>query len=181
MLKPISILYHCNDSKRCHKFVNDNTYMIVSTEDGIWLGTGMYFWDNQSNAKFWYKKKCKENPKEEYSIVQASVYMDHLLDLTDLDVCKSIEKLWCKYKEKAHISDSQDQPLGYKLNCLYKYFSGFADIFWVIKVFGKYNYTPKNDLFSYDLRSNKAEPITTVKCIYNVRNINAIEERVVLE
>ena len=46
MLRPNSILYHCNDSTRCQKFLQDHTYVIESQEDGIWLGSGMYFWDN---------------------------------------------------------------------------------------------------------------------------------------
>ena len=45
------VLYHCNDEKRCSRFVNSDKYMIVSHEDGSWLGQGMYFWDNLGNAK----------------------------------------------------------------------------------------------------------------------------------
>ncbi len=34
------VLYHCNDEKRCLKFLDSDTYMIISNEDGRWLGQG---------------------------------------------------------------------------------------------------------------------------------------------
>lgn len=59
IVRPNSILYHCNDKTRCQKFLDNKKFMIESKEDGIWLGNGMYFWDNLSNAKFWYRKNNK--------------------------------------------------------------------------------------------------------------------------
>ena len=78
MLRPNSILYHCNDSTRCQKFLQDHTYVIESQEDGIWLGSGMYFWDNATNANYWLKQKSRKQPKEKFEIVIAHVYMDQL-------------------------------------------------------------------------------------------------------
>ena len=98
IVRPNSILYHCNDKTRCQKFLDNKKFMIESKEDGIWLGNGMYFWDNLSNAKFWYRKKQQKH--DELLIVQSNVYTDFLLDLTDLDVCNKMEQLWNKvYKE----------------------------------------------------------------------------------
>ena len=98
MPPPYKILYHCNDKTRCQKFLDNKKFMIESKEDGIWLGNGMYFWDNLSNAKFWYRKKQQKH--DELLIVQSNVYTDFLLDLTDLDVCNKMEQLWNKvYKE----------------------------------------------------------------------------------
>ena len=78
MLRPNSILYHCNDSTRCQKFLQDHTYVIESQEDGIWLGSGMYFWDNATNANHWLKQKSRKQPEEKFEIVIAHVYMDQL-------------------------------------------------------------------------------------------------------
>lgn len=98
IVRPNSILYHCNDKTRCQKFLDNKKFMIESKENGIWLGNGMYFWDNLSNAKFWYRKKQQKH--NELLIVQSNVYTDFLLDLTDLDVCNKMEQLWNKvYKE----------------------------------------------------------------------------------
>ena len=49
----------------------------------------------------------------------------------------------------------------------------------VIKILGKYNYSPPNKLFEYNIRNNNTEPITSVKCIYNVKNVSAIADRTI--
>lgn len=151
--------------------------MIVSEEDGAWLGTGMYFWDNMANAKFWMRKKKKDNPYRDYSIIVANVFMDRLLDLTDNDICNKIGEMWEKYKEVNGINDEKSGELGYKLNVLFKSIEILQINYYVIKVFGKYNKTPKNKLWSYNIKDNNVEPIGTVKCIYSVRNEEAIGDR----
>ena len=118
IVRPNSILYHCNDKTRCQKFLDNKKFMIESKEDGIWLGNGMYFWDNLSNAKFWYRKKQQKH--DELLIVQSNVYTDFLLDLTDLDVCNKMEQLWNKVYKENEIKIPKDKiTLGVKLNYLY--------------------------------------------------------------
>ena len=134
MLRPNSILYHCNDSTRCQKFLQDHTYVIESQEDGIWLGSGMYFWDNATNANYWLKQKSSKQPEEKFEIVIAHVYMDHMLDLTDIDICKNIETLWKTYKQKSGLDTPDNETLGYKLNTLYDYFPSFKEMYHVIKI-----------------------------------------------
>ena len=177
MIRPNLVLYHCNDSFRCHNFVHSKKYMIVSEEDGIWLGTGMYFWDNMANARFWMRKKRKDDPHRDYSIISANVFMDKLLDLTDNDICNKIEKMWEKYLEVNGINDEKNSALGYKLNVLFKSIEMLRENYYVIKIYGKYNKTPKNKLWSYSIEDNNVEPIGTVKCIYNVRNEEAIGDK----
>lgn len=176
IVRPNSILYHCNDKTRCQKFLDNKKFMIESKEDGIWLGNGMYFWDNLSNAKFWYRKKQQKH--DELLIVQSSVYTDFLLDLTDLDVCNKMEQLWNKVYKENEIKIPKDKiTLGVKLNYLYDYYDMFKDVYQVIKVIGKYKKTPQNSFYKYDLDSRRAEPTTAIKCIYNVKNVDAIATR----
>lgn len=176
IVRPNSILYHCNDKTRCQKFLDNKKFMIESKEDGIWLGNGMYFWDNLSNAKFWYKKKQQKH--DELLIVQSNVYTDFLLDLTDLDVCNKMEQLWNKVYKENEIKIPKDKiTLGVKLNYLYDYYDMFKDVYQVIKVIGKYKKTPQNSFYKYDLDSRRAEPTTAIKCIYNVKNVDAIATR----
>lgn len=177
MIRPNLVLYHCNDSYRCYNFVHSKGRMIVSEEDGKWLGTGMYFWDNKGNAKYWMRKKKRDNPTKNYSIVAANVFMDKLLDLTDNDICDKIGEMWEKYQEVNWIEDENDCELGYKLNVLFRSIEKLRENYYVIKVFGKYNKTPKNKLWSYNIKENSVEPIGTVKCIYSVRNEEAIGDR----
>lgn len=176
IVRPNSILYHCNDKTRCQKFLDNKKFMIESKEDGIWLGNGMYFWDNLSNAKFWYRKKQQKH--DELLIEQSNVYTDFLLDLTDLDVCNKMEQLWNKVYKENEIKIPKDKiTLGVKLNYLYDYYDMFKDVYQVIKVIGKYKKTPQNSFYKYDLDSRRAEPITAIKCIYNVKNVDAIATR----
>lgn len=176
IVRPNSILYHCNDKTRCQKFLDNKKFMIESKEDGIWLGNGMYFWDNLSNAKFWYRKKQQKH--DELLIVQSNVYTDFLLDLTDLDVCNKMEQLWNKVYKENEIKIPKDKiTLGIKLNYLYDYYDMFKDVYQVIKVIGKYKKTPQNSFYKYDLDSRRAEPTTAIKCIYNVKNVDAIATR----
>lgn len=176
IVRPNSILYHCNDKTRCQKFLDNKKFMIESKEDGIWLGNGMYFWDNLSNAKFWYRKKQQKH--DELLIVQSNVYTDFLLDLTDLDVCNKMEQLWNKVYKENEIKIPKDKiTLGVKLNYSYDYYDMFKDVYQVIKVIGKYKKTPQNSFYKYDLDSRRAEPTTAIKCIYNVKNVDAIATR----
>ena len=176
IVRPNSILYHCNDKTRCQKFLDNKKFMIESKEDGIWLGNGMYFWDNLSNAKFWYRKKQQKH--DELLIVQSNVYTDFLLDLTDFDVCNKMEQLWNKVYKENEIKIPKDKiTLGVKLNYLYDYYDMFKDVYQVIKVIGKYKKTPQNSFYKYDLDSRRAEPTTAIKCIYNVKNVDAIATR----
>ena len=176
IVRPNSILYHCNDKTRCQKFLDNKKFMIESKEDGIWLGNGMYFWDNLSNAKFWYRKKQQKH--DELLIVQSNVYTDFLLDLTDLDVCNKMEQLWNKVYKENEIKIPKDKiTLGVKLNYLYDYYDMFKDVYQVIKVIGKYKKTPQNSFYKYDLDSRRAEPTTAIKCIYNVKNVDALATR----
>ena len=59
---PMQIIkgYHCNDLERTKKFV-ENKELIMTQEDGYWLGKGMYFWDNLSNAHYWKKEKERKD------------------------------------------------------------------------------------------------------------------------
>ena len=133
-------VYHCNDKQRCEKFLKEDNYLIWSEEDGIWLGSGMYFWDNLSNAKYWKgEKKRKTHNRTPLSIVSAHIYIDNLLDLSDINTCNVVDDIWeayCKTSKKP----SQGVKLGEKLNILFKdedfkkYFSKILKFFFNYQV-----------------------------------------------
>ena len=54
------ILYHSDEENKCKQFVDKENVLILSgnTKDDIWLGKGMYFWDNMGNDNWWNKKQC---------------------------------------------------------------------------------------------------------------------------
>lgn len=65
----------------------------------------------------------------------------------------------------------------YILNIFFRAISFLQDNFHVTKVYGKYNRTPKNKLWTYNVKGDRAEPTASVKCIYCVRNKAAIGEK----
>lgn len=159
-----TLLYHCNDKKRSMRFLSSDTYMIISREDGKWLGQGMYFWDNLGNAMYWKGEKQRRQPEEDFVIVLARVSTEKLLDLSDPDICDSICKIWDTWKDRAKIGSRENNiPLGKKLNILYKIIPEFKDIFHVFKIYGKYNKTRPSNLYPYNLSSKSPEPTLAVK------------------
>ncbi len=179
-------VYHCNDKQRCEKFLKEDNYLIWSEEEGIWLGSGMYFWDNLANAQYWKgQKKRKTNNRKPLSIVCSNIYIDNFLDLTDIDNCYIIEKLWenyCNMMKKSY-EYYKNVELGGKLNILFRskvtreYFSKYN----VIKVIGNYPYTQPSPLFYYDVNNKKPQPTLSAKCIYNVKNPDCIFNKKLVE
>lgn len=170
------ILYHSNEKEKCKEFVNKENTLIISKNlrDDIWLGKGMYFWDNIGNAKWWHRKQSNRYPEKKYCITIANATLNKLLDLTNYEIYMSLDKLWenicklCNYNSNV--------PLGKKLNFLFDSF-GFEEKYDLIKVYGKYNGTPNNGFFQFDYNTMKTEPTIAVKCIYNVKNVSCIIEK----
>lgn len=170
------ILYHSNRVEKCKKFISKSDCLIISenSKDDIWLGKGMYFWDNRGNVNWWSKKQSNRNPDEEFVIVAANAKLDELLDLTDYDIYMKLEELWKALCKK--IKKNQNVPLGNKLNFLFDS-QGFEMIYAIIKVYGKYNATPNRGFFKFDYQTMHSEPTIGVKCIYSIRNERCITEK----
>lgn len=163
------VAYHVNDYERCKKYVEDSEYLILS-EDTKWLGYGMYFWDNDSNADYWVKQKKRKDLKDrDIAKTKSNIYIDKMLDFTDENHRKMFHSLWEKYKELEEI-DEDEVLLGIKVDKLFDYFPILRQNFFVIRVYGNYKYTPKDGLIVYDLKKAECEPITHVKTIYSVKN-----------
>lgn len=162
------IAYHVNDYERCKKYVEDNEYLIFS-KDTKWLGYGMYFWDNNSNADYWIgQKKRKELSGKKIAKTKSNIFIDRMLDFTDSDHRKMFNDLWGKYNELEGVGTKE--LLGIKLDKLFDYFPILKENFFVIRIYGNYKYTPKDELVVYEMDSVGCEPITHVKTIYSVKN-----------
>lgn len=173
--------YHVNDKDRCEKFVNDDEYIIFSN-DTCWLGYGMYFWDNQANAKYWMaQKKRKEKTMQYIGQVQANIFIDKLLDLTDEDVLDAFDRLWEQYCNREKIN--KNQPIGIKLDKLFDFFKLVDDSFKVIRVFGKYeNSIERNFLIYQTKKDNSSVKLTNkIKMVYCVRSCEYVRNRTLEE
>lgn len=169
------ILYHSDEENKCKEFLDKNGLIISgNSRDDIWLGKGMYFWDNMGNANWWRHKQCNKNPGKQYNIVIANVVLNNLLDLTDYDVYMKLDELWKQICQMCNLDS--DVPLGGKLNFLFDSFN-FEEKYDVIKVYGKYNNTPNKGFFKFDYKTMKSEPTIGVKCIYSVRKESCIIEK----
>lgn len=175
--------YHVNDEERCKKFISDEDYLIYS-KDTMWLGFGMYFWDNNANADYWISQTKRKKPKtKKIAKVMCNIYIDSLLDLTDNDTLNTFEELWQEYckKEKCEVSEK----LGIKLDRIFDFFEVIDNTFKVVKVYGKYEKTPTRKFIDSNYLGKRIGtndfPTHKVKCIYSVRDMNYIINRRLVE
>lgn len=174
------ILFHSDEESKCKKFVEKENGLIISgnTKDDIWLGKGMYFWDNKGNANWWKNKQQNRNKDKRYSIVTVNAILNNLLDLTDFEVYMEMEELWKQICKQCDLDSNI--PLGKKLDFLFEAFN-FGKEYDLIKVYGKYNRTPNKGFFKFDYQSMKPEPTISIKCIYSIRNEKCIVEKEIKE
>ncbi|MBC3900979.1 hypothetical protein GH811_15285 [Acetobacterium malicum] len=172
-MKPNVLGYHCNDIERCERFVHEKGYLIWSDEkvDEQWLGKGMYFWDNLSNANYWKNQKKKRNPDGDHRIVSAYVNLEKFLDLTDKQVYDGVERYWEMMYKKFDIQEDPEMIyIGEKLNYLFDYVEIFKKKFKVIKINAKYS---NQSEIHKDLITKKTENRPRVtnqnKTIYSVK------------
>lgn len=172
-VEPNIIVYHCNDKDRCDKFLKKDNYMIKSEEDGIWLGDGMYFWDNLSNANYWFReKKRKDKENKEFKIIKGNANISKILDLTDFDICNTFEEIWRDYCKV--LGEDKNAPLGKKINFLFNNVDIINNQYDIIKIHGKYNSTPENNLYKYNIHTRNTQPTLSIKTIYSVRKRNCL-------
>lgn len=170
--------YHANDKERVLKFISDDIN-IINSNDTLWLGDGMYFWDNKSNSEYWRKEKKKKESDKEFSILKSNLYIDQILDLTDLNTLKEMEALWDEFRKKS--KHRKYYPLGQKINILFNYYEELPQAYKIIKVFGRYAYTPTINFFRMNRQSKICEPIYDVKAIYCVKDKSIISNKEYIE
>ena len=173
--------YHANYASKFPDPIPEN-YLIVSN-DTDWLGNGMYYWDNRSNAQYWIRKKKKDSPGECIFLVAGNIIIDQLLDLTDQDIIGVVEKTWINYCKLKKIVDYSNIPIGVRLNRLFDFFAYYRQEYKVIKGIGFYR-RAKQHVFFIDENCNKEFPCLTsqiktiycVKCCDKISNLMKIEE-----
>jgi len=160
--------YHTNTQEKCDDFLKNGTF--IEYEDIYWLGTGMYFWDNFSNAFFWFEEKKKKGEGTTFIIIEARLIIEDMLDFTDLNTLEEFNELWkkfCKMKKNVNYKS----PLGKKINYIFGYFDFLKDKKFVIKANASYPYTPRSRFIEGSDISNKT------KTIYCVQSDEFIDEK----
>mgnify|MGYP000854233694 CR=1 FL=1 len=162
-MKNIISLYHCNFENHINMLTKNGKLKISThSKDKEWGGSGMYFWDNVGNAKYWKREKQKSQVNQKLNIVRCNIEIDldeDLLDLTDFFVEKDMEKLLYNLDSTKEICKA---PVGDKIDFICKKLEAK-----VVKFFGDYSRTPKTiftDADSYNTRiTNKVKVIYCIK------------------
>ena len=158
--------YHANDQERCKQFLTDNNFLIICYSDTDYLGTGMYFWNHEADARWWKSHKHKE------CIVKAKINLDAMLDLTDDDVVKSLAKSYerisraiiIQYEKKAGKKNIDlKKAVGLKLDMLYEAFPVYMKKFDVLKGRRDYERKQESDFLFGTKLSTKSLDIYCVK------------------
>ena len=176
MYSQILKLYHCNTDDNIDKAIETSNYSVLKSEkDKFWIGNGIYFWDNLSNAKYWKREKERKTYnkgiKFKFSIGTGIVQLDNLLDLTDSDIRKEVENiLKTIYENNPKL---EDKGFGEKINFIFKERQQFKTNYDVIRAHGHY---PRQSTKLYYYNQYKVGLTPQVKTIYNVVNDRAIIE-----
>lgn len=166
--------FHSNDSARCERFLKEDSFIIVCTTDTEFLGTGMYFWGTESEARRWKVEQDKE------MIVKASLNLDNLLDLTDQEMVEGVTRTLERFDALKYISrddprrkylKSMKNAPGISLDAIFQAFPDYYGQFNIIK--GR-QYSPKREESEFFFGSR-----LTIKAIdiYCARNAEPISER----
>ncbi|HDT7934295.1 TPA: hypothetical protein RD601_000714 [Enterococcus faecium] len=157
--------YHCGKKDTINKFCENQNFIPISNHkyDNKWAGPGMYLWDNLYNAKHWLNSR---SDKKNRSICKCMLEIEeeHLLDLTDLEIVESMQKL-IELMEK-HEEISVNDEVGIKISFLSNYMGAKA-----IKIFGDYPNLKKSPFFNVPSKNVPHVDITT-KVIYCVKEGN---------
>ena len=165
--------YHVNDEEKCEKFLKEDEYIIVCP-DKLWLGRGMYFWDNDSNANYWAKDK-KKKVTSDLIKVKSNIYIDDMLDLSDLESLHFLNELWLEYcrKEKC----KTNVRLGMKLDRIFDYYEDLSENYNVLKCYGRYDRTPEAKFITCIGEYTGPIPTHEIKCILSVKEADCIKNR----
>lgn len=165
--------FHSNDTERCRRFLSDDAYIIECKSDTEFLGTGMYFWGTETDAKWWKEEKDKE------MIVSAVLSLNNVLDLTDQEIVSYIESFvekidcskWFKRHDKRKmLAMSSEKVPGVRLDAVFQAFGTYLGKFDVLK--GRQQTTRKEMDFFFGTKLT-----TQAVDIYCVKNANPISER----
>lgn len=166
--------FHSNDSARCDKFLKEDSYIIVCTTDTEFLGTGMYFWGTESDARWWMREKDKE------AVVKATLSLNNLLDLTDGEIVMRVQRTldmvdalkWLKKDDvrRKYVKVLEKAP-GVSIDALFQAFPGAYGRYDLIKGRQYEQHKKEMDFFFGTKLTTQALDI------YCARSSNPISER----
>ena len=168
MCKPNVNVYHANDRLKVENFLETNELII--SKDTNWLGKGMYFWDNLSNARYWKNEKLRKKETTDIKIIKGTIFLEKMLDLTDEEPVRYINDIWnfiSKFSEIQKIKIEKAE-LGRKLDVIFDFYKAHLSKefdYNVIKCLGSYK---RNLMGNLDLFSESNLTLSN-KIIYSIK------------
>ena len=168
MCKPNVNVYHANDRLKVENFLETNELII--SKDTNWLGKGMYFWDNLSNARYWKNEKLRKKETTDIKIIKGTIFLEKMLDLTDEETVRYINDIWnfiSKFSEIQKIKIEKAE-LGRKLDVIFDFYKAHLSKefdYNVIKCLGSYK---RNLMGNLDLFSESNLTLSN-KIIYSIK------------
>lgn len=151
--------YHVNSEEKCKHFLSRELHLIIS-KDTEYLGAGMYFWDNKSNAKYWFNQRQKKRPSNLFMVISCNISLDKLLDLTDSDIMIAVDKAWQAVEKRGREKLLPLKP-GARLDYIRKY-NPLINTMTVFKMIAKY----EKDEPKYAIgNSYMAHNVKTIYCV----------------
>ncbi|WP_196606588.1 hypothetical protein [Pectinatus frisingensis] len=167
--------YHVNNEKKCSDFLSSQESHLIVSNDTIYLGSGMYFWDNIGNAHYW-KRMREKNSRDVFLVLQCVLDIDALLDLTDPEISSKIDHLWDMFEKKSKSGHKKPlKNLAGKLDYLYEACTTIK-CFHVIRIIAEYDHKI-NDANIFCGKNYIAQ---NVRVIYCVKNNCAIKDKKLL-
>jgi len=125
--------FHGCDKPICEKIINDQSMLRDSDKDYNWLGTGMYFWENNPGRALHFAQELNLHPQKgkalikEPAVLGAVIDLGFCLDLLEKEFIELVRQSYdtlttsygmldLKLPENRQVGDSKDLLLR-KLDC----------------------------------------------------------------
>lgn len=160
--------FHYGVTSMVDDFITGKRPILCTIEDGIWLGNGMYFWDNKGNLAYWKRIKDKQSTTA-FSAVRVVLLLNKMLDLTSETHVEFCKKIQAELKSVG-IKEFDERQLGKNINVLFDKSAIFEDLFNLVRVHGLYAKREDDYLSSKITKKTFHKPTANVRTIYCVKS-----------
>lgn len=176
MLSTSIIGYHANDMPRCSAFIAPGaSYLCKSDSDTEYLGSGMYFWTSNSDARWWASGRINRGKYPTALIVKAEIDITHSWDIDENDEdIEQIQSLWNQIDEKqrmrGYLGKNKIKMTGAMFEIIFKMFPNVSEVVEVI--IGRRGYLRKDKTITFFDNSHFQYRVRTILCVRYHRAIS---------
>jgi hypothetical protein len=97
--------YHATTMQDAQIILGTRTFK-ASTATGEWLGHGVYFWNTESMARWWAKRRSFPTP----AVIVATLLLGYCLDLMDMEVFAPVLQMAHRELRRATAANGKQLP-----------------------------------------------------------------------